>query len=73
MKPSSDEGFILYTGALNEPCLNYLTHNPSVSESSKPHAGYPDHPLFTSELTAAPTRQKVGPGVLTVRENQPDC
>lgn len=71
-----DEVFIrrrLHPLALNEPCLNYLTRNPSVSESSKPHAGYPDHPLFTSELTAAPARRKVGQGVLTVRENQPGC
>ena len=54
MKPSSDEGFILYTGVLNELCLNYLTHNPSVSESSMQHAGYSDHSLFTSDLTGLP-------------------
>ena len=71
MKPPLVEGFILYTGPLDEQCLNYLTHNPAVSESSKPHAGYSDHPLFTSELTHA--RRSVGPIILTVADEQPDC
>ncbi|HEY6186347.1 MAG TPA: hypothetical protein VIW80_01615 [Pyrinomonadaceae bacterium] len=60
MKPSIEEGFIPYTGALDESCLNYLTHNPSVSESSKSHAGYSDHSLFTSDLTAAPALTESG-------------
>jgi hypothetical protein len=60
MKPSPEEGFILYAGALNEPCLNYLMHNPSVSESSKPHAGCSYRPSFTSELTGRPLEGKWG-------------
>jgi hypothetical protein len=54
MKASSGEGFILYTEPLDEQYLNYLTPNLPVSESSKPHAGHSDQPLFTSALTGSP-------------------
>jgi len=46
MKPSSDEGFILYTGYR-------LTHNPPVSRRSEPPASYSCRPSFTSELAVA--------------------
>ena len=39
---------------LDEQSSNYLTHNPSISESSKSYARYFVHSLFTSELTARP-------------------
>jgi len=69
MKPSSDEGFILYTGVLKESCLNYLTHNLSISESSKSYAGYFVHSLFTSELTHRPLDDR---GTTASREDQLD-
>ena len=60
MKPSS-QGFILNTGSLNEVRLSYLTHNPLVSQSSKPDAGYSDYALFTSDLVARPHNDLEGP------------
>lgn len=58
MKPSSDEDLILYTGVLNESCLNYLAHDLPASESGEPPAGYPDRPSFNSELAVAPAHRK---------------
>ena len=62
MKPSS-QGFILCTEPLNESGLSFLTH-PSISESSKPHAGYFDHTLFTSEPHSL-GGEKINPSVKT--------